>query len=189
VSPAGVTIGIFTDVRAIGPVLYCIKVGWKRFVLDKITLFNGGVYFLMRIKNVAFEFELLYVRGTMELFGNFRSPGGVGLAVDVNNDVGEILALLRLEKVCYVILFEELEHLGAGFRIIKMDLISLEVEIGDFLLLKDGGNFLNSLNVCGLSRSGVRDFKNLVRFGVALRQVIQSGLLVPQVGSRFKLRS
>ncbi len=91
------------------------------------------------------------------------------MAVNVNNDVGEILALFRLEKVCYVILFAELEHLGAGLRIIKMGLIRLEVEIGDFLLLKDAGNFLNSLNVCGLSRSGVRDFKNSIRFGVVLR--------------------
>jgi hypothetical protein len=125
----------------------------------------------------------------VELFGNFSSPGGVGVAVDVNNDVGEILALLRLEKVCYVILFAELEHSGAGFRIIKMDLISLEVEIGNFLLLKDGGNFLKSLNICGLYKSSVRDFKNLVRFGVILKQVIQSGLMVPQVGSRFRLKS
>ena len=132
---------------------------------------------------------MLYVRGTMELFGNFRSPGGVGVAVDVNNDVGEILALLRLEKVCYVILFEELEHLGAGFRIIKMDVVRVKVEIGNFLLLKDRGNFYDSLNVCGISRSGVSDFKNLVRFGVVLRQVIQSGLVVPQVGSRLRLKS
>jgi hypothetical protein len=63
----------------------------------------------------------------VELFGNLSSPGGIGVAVDVNNDVGEILALIRLVKVCYVILFAELEHLRAGFRIIKMDLISLEV--------------------------------------------------------------
>ena len=70
-----------------------------------------------------------------------------------------------------------------------MDVIRVKVEIGDFLLLKDGINFLNSLNVCGLYRSGVSDFKNLVRFGVVLRQVIQSGLVVPQVGSRFRLKS
>jgi hypothetical protein len=72
-----------------------------------------------------------------------------------------------------------------------MDVIRVKVEIGDFLLLKDARNFLNSLNVCGLSRSGVttiRDFENLVRFGVVLRQVIQSGLVVPQVGSRFRLK-
>ena len=69
-----------------------------------------------------------------------------------------------------------------------MDLIRVKVEIGDFLLLKFGGNFLNSLNVCGLSRSGVSEFKNLVRFGVVLRQAIQSGLVVPQVGSRFRLK-
>ena len=52
----------------------------------------------------------------------------------------------------------------------------------------DGGNFLNSLNVCGVSRSGVSEFKNLVRFGVVLRQVILSVLVVPQVGSRFRLK-
>ncbi len=33
----------------------------------------------------------------MELFGNFSSPAGVGMAVDVNYDVGKILALLRVE--------------------------------------------------------------------------------------------
>ena len=69
-----------------------------------------------------------------------------------------------------------------------MDVIRVKVEIGDFLLLKDGRNFLNSLNVCGLSRSGVSDFENLVRFGVVLRQVIKSVLVVPQVGSRFRLK-
>ena len=70
-----------------------------------------------------------------------------------------------------------------------MDLIRVKVEIGDFLLLKVGGNFLNSLNVCGLFRSGVSEFKNLVRFRVVPRQVIKSGLVVPQVGSRFRLKS
>lgn len=69
-----------------------------------------------------------------------------------------------------------------------MDVIRVKVEIGDFLLLKDGRNFLNSLNVCGLSKSGVSDFKNFVRFGVVLRQVIYSVLVVPQVGSRFRLK-
>jgi hypothetical protein len=70
-----------------------------------------------------------------------------------------------------------------------MDVVRVKVEIGNFLLLKDRGNFYDSLNVCGISRSGVSDFKNLVRFGVVLRQVIQSGLAVPQVGSRFRLKS
>jgi hypothetical protein len=70
-----------------------------------------------------------------------------------------------------------------------MDAIRVKVEISDFLLLKVGGDFLNSLNVCGLSRSGVSDFQNSVRFGVVLRQVIQSGLVVAQVGSRFRLKS
>ncbi len=60
-SPAGITIGICTDVRALGPVLSCIKVDWKRFVLDKFTLFHGGVYFLIMKKNVAFEFAVLLV--------------------------------------------------------------------------------------------------------------------------------
>jgi hypothetical protein len=41
-----------------------------------------------------------------------------------------------------------------------MDAIRVKVEISDFLLLKVGGDFLNSLNVCGLSRSGVSDFQN-----------------------------
>ncbi len=70
-----------------------------------------------------------------------------------------------------------------------MDVIRLKVEIGDFLILKYGGNFLDSLNVCGIFRTGVSDFKNLVRFGVVLRQVIQSGFAVPQFGSRFWLKS
>jgi len=70
-----------------------------------------------------------------------------------------------------------------------MDVIRVKVEIGNFLLLKNGRNFLNSLNVCGLSRSGVSDFKIFISFGVEIRQVIQSGLVVPQVGSRFRLKS
>ncbi len=61
VSPAGITIRIFTDVRALGPVLSCIKVDWKSFVLDQFKLFHGGVYFLIMKKNVALEFEFLYV--------------------------------------------------------------------------------------------------------------------------------
>jgi hypothetical protein len=70
-----------------------------------------------------------------------------------------------------------------------MDLIRVQVEIGDFLLLEDRGNFLDSLNVCGIYRSGVSDFKNLARFGILLRQVISSGLVVPQAGSRSRLKS
>ena len=50
-----------------------------------------------------------------------------------------------------------------------MDVIHVKVEIGDFLLLKDRGKFLDSLNVCGIPKSGVSDFKNLVRLGVVLR--------------------
>ena len=70
-----------------------------------------------------------------------------------------------------------------------MDLIHVKVEIGDFLLLKDGGNFLKSLNFCSLFRSGVKDFSSLVRFSVRLRLVIQIGLVVPQVVSIFRLKS
>ncbi len=70
-----------------------------------------------------------------------------------------------------------------------MDVIRMKVEIADFLLLKDRGNFLDSLNVCGISRSGVSDFKNLARFGVVFRQLFQSGFVVPQAGSRFRFRS
>ena len=80
------------------------------------------------------------------------------MAVDVFSDVGEILGLLRVEKVCKAILFAALEHLAADFRIIKMDVVSVKFEVGDFILLKDGGNFLKSLNFCSLSKSGVRDF-------------------------------
>ena len=96
-SPAGISIGLYTDVRALGPALYCIKFDCKIFVFDKFTWFNGGVYFLIRIKNVAFEFVVLLVRGTVELFGNFSSPAGVLMAVDLNKNVGKILALLRVE--------------------------------------------------------------------------------------------
>ncbi len=70
-----------------------------------------------------------------------------------------------------------------------MDVIRVKVEIGDFILVKDGGNFLDSLNVCNISSGGVSDFQNLVRFGVVLSQVIHSGLVVPQAGSRFRLKS
>ncbi len=65
----------------------------------------------------------------------------------------------------------------------------MKVEIGNFFLLEDSGNFYDSLNVSSISRSGVSDFKNLARFGIVLRQVIQSGLVVPQAGSRFRLKS
>jgi hypothetical protein len=44
------------------------------------------------------------------------------------------------------------------FRIIKMDIVSVKFEIGDFILSKDMVNFLKSHNVCNLSRNGVRDF-------------------------------
>ena len=73
------------------------------------------------------------------------------MAVDVLSDVGEILGLLRVEKVCKAILFAALEHLVADFRIIKMDVVSVKFEIGDFILLKDRGHFLKSLSVCSLS--------------------------------------
>jgi len=84
------------------------------------------------------------------------------VAVDVFSDEGEILGLLRVKQVCKAILFAALEHLVADFWIIKMDVVSVKFEVGDFILLKDGGNFLKSLNFCSLTRSGViitiRDF-------------------------------
>ena len=61
VSPAGVTIGMVTDVRALWPVLSCIKVDGKRFFLYKFTFFYGGGYFLFRIRNFAFELAVLLV--------------------------------------------------------------------------------------------------------------------------------
>ncbi len=88
---------------------------------------------------------------------------------DVFYDVGEILGLLRLEQVCKAILFEALEHLLADFRIIKMGLVSVKFEIGDSILLEDREHFLKSLSVCSLSRSGARDFCNLVKFEVVVR--------------------
>jgi hypothetical protein len=68
------------------------------------------------------------------------------VVVDVFSDEIEILGLLRVEQICKAILFEALEHLVADFRIIKMDLVSVKFEIGDFILLKDRGNFLKSLS-------------------------------------------
>ena len=70
----------------------------------------------------------------------------------------EILGFLTLEQVCNSILFAALEHLVAGFRIIKMDVASVKFWIGDFIFSKDGEHFLKSLNVSSFSRSGVRDF-------------------------------
>ena len=63
------------------------------------------------------------------------------MVLDVFSDEGEILGLLRGEQVCKAILFAALEHLVADFRIIKIDLVSVKFEIGDFILLKDRGNF------------------------------------------------
>ena len=73
------------------------------------------------------------------------------MVVDVFRDEGEILGLLRVKQVCKAILFAALEHLVADFRIIKMDVVSVKFEIGDFILLKDRGHFLKSLSVCSLS--------------------------------------
>ena len=64
---------------------------------------------------------------------------------DAFKDV-EILGFLRLEQVCNSILFAALEHLVAGFRIIKMDVASVKFEIGDFIIFKDWENFFKSLN-------------------------------------------
>ncbi len=99
----------------------------------------------------------------------------------------EILGLLRVEQVCKAILFAALRHLLADFRIIKMDLVSMKVEIDDFILPKDREIFLKSFSICSLFRSGIRDFLSLARFCVGLRQLIQRGLVVPQVGIRFRL--
>ena len=80
------------------------------------------------------------------------------MAVDVFSDEGEILGLLRVKQVCKAILFAALEHLVADFRIIKIDLVSVKFEIGDFILFKDRGHFLESFIVWSFSRSGVRNF-------------------------------
>ena len=80
------------------------------------------------------------------------------MAVGAFSGEGEILGLLRVDQVCEAILFAALGLLVADFRIIKMDVVSVKFEIGDFILLKDRGHFLKSLSVCSLSRSGFRDF-------------------------------
>ena len=49
--------------------------------------------------------------------------------------------MLIVEQVCDAILFAALEHLVAVFRIIKMDVVSVKFEIGDFIILKDGEIF------------------------------------------------
>ena len=55
-SPAGIIIGLFSDVRALGPAFSKAKVDGKRFVLDKFTLFHGGVFFPFRINNFTHKF-------------------------------------------------------------------------------------------------------------------------------------
>ena len=80
------------------------------------------------------------------------------MAVGAFSGEGEILRLLRVDQVSIAILFAALGLLVADFRIIKMDVVSVKFEIGDFILLKDRGHFLKSLSVCSLFRSGVRDF-------------------------------
>ena len=80
------------------------------------------------------------------------------MAVGAFSGEGEILGLLRVDQVCKAIIFAALGLLVADFRIIKMDVVSVKFEIGDFILLKDRGHFLKSLSVISLSRSGVRDF-------------------------------
>ena len=156
-SSAGITIELFTDVRALERALSTIKVDGKRFVRDKLTLFDDEVFCLFGINNVIHKFGGVFVWGIQKLFLNSSSPGGVWVVFDALKDV-EILGFLRQEQVCLSILFAALEHLVAGFRIIKMDLASVKFEIGDFIFSKDGGHFLKSLNVSSLSRRGVRDF-------------------------------
>ena len=158
--PAGTAIGLVTDevndVRAFRPVLSSIKVDGKSvdFILVKFPFFHVSVYSPIRINNCAHEFVDLLVRGALELLGNFGSPGGVGVVVDVFNNEGEILGLFGVEQVCDVVLWAELEHLAASFRIIKVDVICVPVETSDFLL-KGGEHFVKSLNFFGLTRSGV----------------------------------
>ncbi len=48
------------------------------------------------------------------------------MVFNVFNDEGEILGLLRVEKVCKAILFAALEHLLPDFRILKMDVVSVK---------------------------------------------------------------
>jgi hypothetical protein len=77
---------------------------------------------------------------------------------DVFRDEGEILGLYRVEQICKAIVFAALDHLVTDFRINKMHVANLKFKIVDFIVLKDRGNFLKSLSVYGLSRSGDRDF-------------------------------
>ena len=108
--PAGTAIGLVTDevndVRAFRPVLSSIKVDGKSvdFILVKFPFFHVSVYSPIRINNCAHEFVDLLVRGALELLGNFGSPGGVGVVVDVFNNEGEILGLFGVEQVCDVVL-------------------------------------------------------------------------------------
>ena len=67
-SPAGVTIGLFTDVRALEPAFSILKVDRKRFVLEKLTLFHEGDFFPFRIKNLTHKFADLIVRGILDFF-------------------------------------------------------------------------------------------------------------------------
>ncbi len=60
-SQARITIGLFTDVRALGTTLSTLKVDRKRFVLDKFTLFHGGVFLPFRINDVTHNFANLLV--------------------------------------------------------------------------------------------------------------------------------
>ncbi len=60
-SPVGVTIGLFTDVRALALALSTLKVDGKRFVLDKFTLFHEGGFFLVRIDDVTHKLANLLV--------------------------------------------------------------------------------------------------------------------------------
>jgi hypothetical protein len=54
----------------------------------------------------------------LELFVKSSSPGGVGVAVDVTKDVGEIIGLLRVDEVCYFVCFAELDiwELALGLK-------------------------------------------------------------------------
>ncbi len=60
-SLAGVTIGLFTDVRALGPALSTFKIDGKRFVFDKFKLFYGSGVFPFIINNVTHKFGDLLV--------------------------------------------------------------------------------------------------------------------------------
>ncbi len=67
-SIAGVTIGLFTDVSALGPAFSTLKVKGKRFGLDKFTLFHGGGFFPFRINNVIHKFANPLVLGILDFF-------------------------------------------------------------------------------------------------------------------------